>query len=95
MQLEILNHIYDFLDGVFSALTSLIIWIGDLAVLINDINLEHSGLANILGLYRYLVGDTIYLANITSLYIGLLFIAIRTIPIFVGWWKAFSPFHSK
>lgn len=85
----------DFFVSLFEGIANLITWIGELATEISSIDLNSGSIVKVLGMFRYLAGDTVYLGIVTGMYIGLLLIAIKIIPIFVSWWKHFSPFHSK
>lgn len=89
-----MNSILTFINDVLNGISSLLQWLQDLATKLNSINFENSGVASFLGLYRYLMGDTVYLAHITTFYVGLLILAIKIIPKFISWWKEISPFHS-
>ena len=87
----ILDTILDFLSDVFEAIVNLMTWIGDLAVRIESVELATSGLTTILGNFRFLAGDTLYLTIISSFYVGVFMIAFKTVPIVVSWWKHFLP----
>jgi hypothetical protein len=80
-----------FFEDVFTAIANLVTWIGELAETLNDIELSTSGITLIMGNFRYLAGDTLYLIFISTFYIGVFMIAFKTIPIVVSWWKHFLP----
>lgn len=88
---DILQSIADFFTDIFNAIGDLITWIADLVTKLNAIDINTSGLVDILGTYRYLVGDTVYMIHITGFYIGVFLMAFKTIPVVASWWKYFKP----
>lgn len=88
---DLLGGVLGFIADVFEAIANLITWIGDLAEDIEAIDLSSESITLIMGNFRYLTGDTLYLVFISTFYIGVFMIAFKTIPIVVSWWKHFSP----
>lgn len=88
---SIIENVLGFLQDVFDAIVTLWDWIRQLAERINEIELSSGSLTLILGNFRYLAGDTLYLVFISSFYVGVFMIAFKTIPIVISWWKHFSP----
>lgn len=87
----LIDSVLDFISDVFEAINNLMLWIGDLAVRIDSVELSTSGLTLILGNFRYLAGDVLYLTIVSSFYVGVFMIAFKCIPIVVSWWKHFLP----
>lgn len=92
--MDILGGITEFIRQVIAAIGFMLTWMADLATQINAIQFESSTVEQILALYRYLVGDVIYLMTVTACYVSIFLMAIRVVPKFVSWWKDISPLHS-
>lgn len=89
--INLIDKVLGFLSDIFEAIQNLLVWIGDLAARISAIELSSSSLTLILGNFRYLVGDTLYITFISSFYVGVFMVALKTVPIIVSWWKHFIP----
>lgn len=92
--MTIFEAIVEFIEGVFSAIGEFIMWTGDVAEALQQVEFQTAEIQGYVGLYRYLVGDALYSATITAMYISVILMAMRVIPIFISWWKRFSPMHS-
>lgn len=82
-----------FFNDIVQAIGDFFIWLAELAVRIGQINLEADGITVVMGTFRWLVGDVVYLLIVTALYIGAGATIIRLAPTVLAMWKKFSPFH--
>lgn len=87
------TDIIGFLTGLYEAVTTFVDWMGDVAQAINDVNVETSGISHVVGLFRYIVGEPLWLVYVTLMYIGIILLAIAIIGKIVSVWKSYSPFH--
>lgn len=88
---NLFSSVMGFFKDVFTAIVNLSDWIGQLATSISSTDFSTTGITLIMGNFRYLTGDVLYLALISSFYIGIFMIAFKTIPIIVSWFKHFIP----
>jgi len=88
-----MQAIAQFISDVFAIIGQFFDWMLWLAERLNGFSFEVDGVRLAMGMYRYLVGDTVYMLQVTIVYVGALMLAVKVIPSILALWKKFSPIN--
>lgn len=88
--MDFIIQIGNFFKELWNSIQVIDKWIWDLAYQIRGINPENT-VSYPLGVFRYIVGDTVYTIFITTLYFSIIFVALKLIKFVLDWIKSFNP----
>jgi hypothetical protein len=89
--MSFLQAVTDFLESIYTGLEEIVNWLISMTDYVETVNMTITAtITKYLGLYRYLVGDTIYTAEVMIMYVTLLVTAIKVIGMFVSYWKKYN-----